>query len=99
LRGAITDTGCVRKAVQWLSIFGVVAFLAAWPLWHVVRSDVSGCGDRGTVCDPGTYLPYGGVALGLTVMGVLALASVVILLLVALVVSAVRQDRRERAAK
>ena len=88
----------VRKVVVWLTWVGVAALLAAWPLSHVARTDLSGCGRVGVVCDPPTYNPFAWLALGLTAVGVLALTSVAILLVIALVVRAVRLDRRERAA-
>jgi len=88
----------VRKTLAWLTGLGLAALLAGWPLWHIVR--FTECGKRmGVVCDPGTYLPFGWLAFVLTVVGVLALASAVILLLLGLVTAAVRQDRRERAMR
>jgi len=49
----------------------IAALLIAIPLWHVTRSDSSGCQIHDTYpCDPRLYLPFGAVAAGLTLFGI-----------------------------
>lgn len=45
-----------------------------WPLWHVTR--IGAC--VGAPCDPHQYLPFGGLAAGLTILGAVALVGIVV---------------------
>jgi hypothetical protein len=77
---------------------GAAALLAAWPLWHVVRPDTSGCDWRGP-CDPSLHLPFGPVATALTVGGGLALLIAMTLLAALAIRGVIRLDARERQAR
>ena len=82
-----------------LILFGLAAglFLIALPLSHVTRMDSSGC-RGGTPCDPAIYLPFGDLALGLSIV---AVAGVVVLVAVGVVATLKRVhawDVEERSA-
>lgn len=87
----------MRRVTLWLVLVGSAALLASWPLWHITRADVSGCGS-GVPCDPGLYLPFGSVALGLTIAGLLALLMATTLVVALLIRGVIRLDARERQA-
>lgn len=88
----------VRRVILWPVLVGGAALLASWPLWHFTRADVSGC-RSGVPCDPGLYLPFGSVALGLTIAGVLALLTATTLVVALLLRGVIRLDARERQAR
>jgi len=49
---ADADPADLRRAMNWLAVWGVVALLVAWPLWHVTRTDASSCIGQMHPCDP-----------------------------------------------
>ena len=87
----------MRRAMAWLAVSGIVALLAAWLLWHITRADASGCAPR-PPCDPGSYLPFGSLATGLTIAGMLALLVAGTWLAAILLRGLIRHDARVRAA-
>jgi uncharacterized membrane protein (DUF2068 family) len=88
----------MRRAMAWLAVCGAVALLAAWPLWHVTRADTSGC-TLGIPCDPALYLPFGSLALWLTIGGLLALLVVATSLVAVFLRGVIRHDAGVRAAR
>ena len=75
---------------------GVAALLIAIPLWHVTRSDSSACQIHNTYpCDPRQYLPYGTVAVGLTVFGIMAVLTTVAVIIGLGLVALARQVRAQ----
>jgi hypothetical protein len=88
----------MRRAITWLAVCGVAALLAAWPLWHIMRADTSGCATS-RPCDPALSLPFGPLALWLTIAGLLALLVVVASLVAIFIRGVIRHDARVRAAR
>jgi hypothetical protein len=84
--------------MAWITVSGVLALLAASPLWRVTRADTSGC-RPGIPCDPSLYLPFGSLALGLTIVGAVALLVVGAWLTAILIRGVIRHDTRVRAAR
>ena len=67
----------MRRLSTTLIGLGLAAALISIPLWHVTRSDASGCHIHHTSpCDPREYLPFGNVAFGLTPFGIFVSSSV-----------------------
>jgi hypothetical protein len=87
----------VRRVTLWLVLVGGAVLLASGPLWHVVRSDWSGC--RAGPCDARLVLPFGSLAIVLTVVGGLALAMAAMLIVALVVRGVIRLDARERQAR
>lgn len=88
----------MARTMAWLVLCGVVAFLVAWPLWHITRTDTSGC-RSGVPCDPALYLPFGSLAFGLTIAGLLALLVVAMWLVAIFVRGVIHHDARVRRAR
>jgi hypothetical protein len=88
----------VRRAILWLMLVGGAALVAAWPLWHVVRPDQSGC-RSGVPCDPRLVLPFGSLATVLTAASGFALLVAAMLVVALLVRAVIRVDARERRAR
>jgi len=95
---AMTVRLVVRRALLWLVLVGGAALVAAWPLWHVVRPDRSGCMSGGP-CDPRFVLPFGSLATFLTGVGGLALLVAAMLVIALVIRGVVRLDARERRAR
>jgi hypothetical protein len=85
----------MRKGVIVLMAVGAAALVVAWPLWHVVRPDVSGC-THGP-CDPSETLPFGSLALALTLLATVTLVAAALLLGAGLVRAALRRHAEDRA--
>lgn len=94
----LTERLMRRRAMAWLAPCGVIALLAAWALWHVTRADMSGC-TSGLPCDPALYLPFGSLALWLTIAGLLALLVVATSLVAIFIRGVIRHDAHIRAAR
>jgi hypothetical protein len=86
------------RAMAWLGSCGIVALLVAWPLWLITRTDTSGC-RSGVPCDPALNLPFGSLAFGLTIAGLLVLLIVAMWLVAIGVSRVIRHDARVRAAR
>ena len=69
----------MRRAFLALLGVGIALILLALPLWRVTRtarcsgSGVSERAPSGVPCDPRLYLPFGDLALGITVVGLFAI--------------------------
>ena len=95
----VTTRPTIRRDMIWLAVFGSVAPLASWPLWHITRSNVSACIGEQHPCDPRMNLPYGYEAIALDIAGVLALLVVATWLVAILIRGVIRHDARLRAAR
>jgi len=90
----------MRRLVMALLGLGLAAILIAIPLWHITRSDSSGCVIHNTYpCDPRQYLPFGGIAFALTVFGILSVVAVLAIVLYIGLGRVRAIDARERAAR
>ena len=87
----------MRRLRTTLIGLGLAAAMMSVPLWHITRIDVAGCQIQHP-CDPHEYLPFGDVALGLTLFGIFAVVIGVALVLGALIARARALDADERAA-
>lgn len=87
----------MRRVIAWLVVVGAGLLLIAWPLWHVTRPDTSGCGS-GVPCDPSLYLPFGSIALVLTLVGGSSVLVGAVLLAAVVLRAVIRYDRRIRSS-
>ncbi len=60
----------IRRVMLSLAVFGFVALLASWSLWHITHPNVSACHGQHHQCDPATDMPYGYEAIALDLAGV-----------------------------
>jgi predicted Kef-type K+ transport protein len=89
----------MRRGVAWLALVGTLALLIAWPLWHAVRPDTSGCSSAKVPCDPREYLPFASAALALTVAGTVAIVGAAVWLGAVFLRAVLRQDAEDRRAR
>lgn len=68
----------MRRVVGVLFVLGTASLLAAIPLWHVTRQDVSMC-QAGVPCDPLVFLPYGNLAAVLTLLGIAVILAALVI--------------------
>ena len=87
--------GAMRRLCLALLGSGLASILVAVPLWHVIRWDTSGCGRP---CDPGERLPFAGIAIGLTLFGIVAVLLGLAIVLGGFIAWVRALDARERAA-
>jgi Zn-dependent protease len=87
----------MRRLYTTLIGLGLAAALISVPLWHVTRWDASGCQIHHP-CDPRESLPFGSIALGLTLFGIFAVVVGVVIVLGAFVAHVRALDAEERAA-
>jgi hypothetical protein len=91
-----------RRPIALLGVFGVVALLAGWVLFHVQRYrpciHYEGLRPSGP-CDPSVYLPFAWVGIALWVAASIALLIVATWLIGIGIWSVIRHDARVRAAQ